>query len=355
MGKALLYIIEGFSRLGWSVKTITPNELGIDPCTGFLCQEKLRRYLKNSNENFDVIEFDSNILPFSRNEFPKNTLMVARSQLLTHHLMNLHLPREETWRAFLRDLFFKRRSDTRLRNLIEYENKSFEMADLVVVLNDLDLKVLTEQGIPAGKIEVMPNGIDSNELDCMAAAKKGFMDRDKICFLGSFYPRKGSSEIPKIFFRIENSIKNIKFGVFGSSRDSVKVQKMFPKNLLGKLNIIEKFSAAELPGLLSNCSLGVFPSYVEGFPLSVLEMYASFMPVIAYNSPGLSGIISREDLVDAGDWQGLCDKAIKLIKNPSQLAKKSLEVREISLKYKWEIVCKRTSDIYLTRMGKMKN
>ena len=71
----------------------------------------------------------------------------------------------------------------------------------------------------------------------------------------------------------------------------------FPKKLRGYIEVIPQFHPDELPILLSSCSLGIFPSYLEGFAFGVLEMLAAALPVIAYDTPGAPMMVPEQYLV----------------------------------------------------------
>ena len=43
------------------------------------------------------------------------------------------------------------------------------------------------------------------------------------------------------------------------------------------------FAARDLPLLIADCVMGVFPSHVEGFGLALLEQLAAGLPTVAYN------------------------------------------------------------------------
>ena len=53
-----------------------------------------------------------------------------------------------------------------------------------------------------------------------------------------------------------------------------------------------------------DCTVGAFPSYVEGFGLAVLEQLAAGLPTVAYNLPGPRDILKStlpDLLVPCGD------------------------------------------------------
>ena len=56
------------------------------------------------------------------------------------------------------------------------------------------------------------------------------------------------------------------------------------------------FAVRDLPSLIADCVMGIFPSHVEGFGLALLEQLAAGLPTVAYNVPG-----PRQILRESGD------------------------------------------------------
>lgn len=80
----------------------------------------------------------------------------------------------------------------------------------------------------------------------------------------------------------------------------------------------------DIPALLANCHIGVFPSHKEGLPLALLEKMAAGVPVIVSNIPELTSIVTHgyNGLVfKLGDSKDLADQLKELLKN-SALRKK---------------------------------
>jgi glycosyltransferase involved in cell wall biosynthesis len=99
------------------------------------------------------------------------------------------------------------------------------------------------------------------------------------------------------------------------------------------------FTEAELPALLAECTVGLFPSYIEGFGLAVLEQLAAGLPVVAYDVPGPRQILQAESgrlLVPPGDIAGLSARASEIMGlSVSRYEELSARCRAISQSYRW--------------------
>ncbi len=86
---------------------------------------------------------------------------------------------------------------------------------------------------------------------------------------------------------------------------------------------------AVLSELYSAADLFVLPSMVDTFPFTPMEAMASGTPVLAFDTGGISEIVSEEVgwLVPKGDSQALADKITALFKDRSELKEKTNKCR----------------------------
>ncbi len=72
---------------------VPPNEIHKDGLSNLeQYQRALRDYLRQNARKYDVAEYGQYYLPFSRQDFPEETLMVARSVLLHYHFFSIKMP-----------------------------------------------------------------------------------------------------------------------------------------------------------------------------------------------------------------------------------------------------------------------
>ena len=78
-----------------------------------------------------------------------------------------------------------------------------------------------------------------------------------------------------------------------------------------QVRILKKVSGADLPGIYQLASLFIYPSFVEGFGIPVLEAMASQTPVISSRDTSMAEILDNEDaLVDPNNVEELRDKIL---------------------------------------------
>jgi glycosyltransferase involved in cell wall biosynthesis len=154
--------------------------------------------------------------------------------------------------------------------------KSVRYCDLLSLPNEDELMELArDPRIKAPRL-VQPYGLTEEFRNCLAAAALPPAERlrqQKICFIGMWSLRKGARDWPRIIAAIRQQQPAAQFLFLGTLAD----EKVVRSGLGDAKNITCRatFEASELPSLLADCALALFPSYVEGFGLAVLEQLAA--------------------------------------------------------------------------------
>jgi glycosyltransferase involved in cell wall biosynthesis len=106
------------------------------------------------------------------------------------------------------------------------------------------------------------------------------------------------------------------------------------------IRCLTSYDPKELPQLIGGCALGLFPSYIEGFGLSVIEQLASGIPTIAYDVPGPRHILNgngSQFLVPVEDVKAMVDRALEVLRmSESDYNALSAKCREIAARFRWE-------------------
>jgi glycosyltransferase involved in cell wall biosynthesis len=352
--KALIETAAALEKLGHtctlvSDETISPgirSYSGVEKIRNF--SESLARYLDQHAKDYDVVEYEHLYLPYSRSRFSDKPLFVARSVLLTHHFEKIILPRYHRLRSWVGHWV---KGPARARELnfsINVANETFKNCDLIKVNNSHDQIELVSRGFSADKIAVIPDGMSIERMTRFhQIPTQPNPPSPKIAFVGTFDLRKGAREFPEIVRQTIKILPGCKFKLLGARYlSAATVLQFFPKTLHRHLEIIPEFSPDSLPQLLQDCSIGIFPSYIEGFGLGVLEMLAASLPVIAYDAPGPPMMLPANYLVTRGDCRSLVTKATDLLKNPSELSLSREWAKARSNDFTWEATAKAIVERY---------
>jgi glycosyltransferase involved in cell wall biosynthesis len=349
--KVLIELSEEMVHLGWQCEFLSPTDLVSDQSysDNKPYHVYLYEHLRKVAGDFDVIEYDHHHLPYPRSEFPAETLFVARSVLLAHHFANIAIPGEKGLKSKVHHLL-KGRREARKRQLEGPQaQRTVSEADLVNVLNYDDQSELIRCGIAKEKIVVIPCGLSSAHRKRFDAVSSAPAQDPIVAFIGTFDTRKGATDFPAIVEEICAAITGVRFRLLGTYKDERAVRSVFPRRLRSRIEVVPRYAPDDLPGLLAPCSVGIFPSYIEGFGLGVLEMLAASIPVIAYNSPGPPMMLPSEYLVPRGDTKAMSGKVIELLQDKSKLMAARHWAKQRSQEFCWPPIARQTSEIYTER------
>ena len=350
--KVVLELAEEMEVLGWDCTVIGPPEVAAALSLSqqsLLPNERLRHYLLNHAADYDVVDYEHPHLPFPRSDFSIHPLFVARSVMLLHHLEQYPVPIGRSLKSKIGHLVKGRARKQHLHRSTAECFYTIQQADLVNLCNDDEEATLVNLGIPVEKTVVLPFGISRTRRPLFDAIPSAPPASPVVAFVGSFDYRKGANDFPAIVDYVSKQVPNVRFRLLGTSGMFPTEQAVlahFPARLRRYVEIIPEFPSGDLPALLAPCSVGLFPSRVEGFPFGVLEMLAASLPVIAYDVPGPRMTLPPDHLVAPGDASGISRKIITLLHDTERLTEARLWAKRRSQRYQWKDIAETTSKIY---------
>jgi glycosyltransferase involved in cell wall biosynthesis len=313
---------------------------------------KAAAYVRRNCGRFDVIDAVIGCLPQEKMELCFQGLLVARS-------VGLYTLYERFLRSV--DVIWPEQPKGRwfgplLHRCLAWWNrfasdKSVRHCDLLNVPNEDEKLALEQDPNARAGILVEPYGLTTEFRDALATAAAPTEERlsgKTICFIGMWSPRKGSLDWSKIIAAIRKKHPATKFLLLGTMFDEAMVR----LNLGAEQGIIfhPTFDQDELPSLLAPAALALFPSYIEGFGLAVLEQLAAGLPVVAYDVAGPRQILHSQRerlLVPPGDVAALAARASEILDLTGESYKKLVDdCRAIARGYQWEEIARDTTRRY---------
>lgn len=193
------------------------------------------------------------------------------------------------------------------------------------------------------KIVVEYNGINverfGKKIDKKAFKKKLGVGDKFVCFtVRRITYKNGIDTILEVAEKLKN--EKIIFLIGGKGPEFAKVQEIIKENNLKNVKLLGFISDADLPKYYSISDLFILPSKQgEGFPLVVLEAFASGVPVIATKSGGHEEVIKNGIngyLVNVDKPAEILKRIDYLFENFSLLRKMSKECYELARKnFSW--------------------
>jgi alpha-maltose-1-phosphate synthase len=174
--------------------------------------------------------------------------------------------------------------ETRRPAVREAEEKEHQGASLVIAASSFTRRTLIENGVQPNKIRVNPYGVDCTKFSVGERSKARPF---RFVFVGSINARKG---VPLLLdaWRQLHALGAELWLVGPASR---RVLQLIPD--LPGLRYVGAVPHIELPGILKECDVFVFPSYFEGFGLVILEAMACGLPIVTTTATAGPDIITQ--------------------------------------------------------------
>lgn len=346
ISKPLIELAEELEILGWHCQLASPQDVGCHSPGLHPYTQALTTYLQHHAHEFDVVDYPCSYLPGNLAASHCKTLFVARSALLPHNFDTIRMPIKADWYSRVKHLTRLPSAWLQQQSYVANTDKTVQVADLVNVNNQDDRTTLIQRGVPAEKVVAVPLGISRERRALFNIVSSQVPDRPIVANIATFDPRKGCLDMPSIIAQIAKAIPQVRLRLLGTMRPVEQVLSYFPAQLHPLIDVIPRFEADKLPELLADCSVGMFPSYLEGFGLGVLEMLAASVPVVAYNTPGPPMILPADYLVQRGDRLAMASRLIELLQHQDKLAAARGWAKQQSQAFCWQRIAQQTHDLY---------
>ncbi|MEP6937459.1 MAG: glycosyltransferase [Chthoniobacterales bacterium] len=314
---------------------------------------RARRYIRQNGAGYHVIDSLLGTLPFSKVQLRFRGLLVARS--IGFYSLYEAFDREarQRWPQRSRGKLAGRVLHTSTkRRWLRASGESIRQADLINLPNEDELVALRRGPGSARPAMVQPYGLTLARASALARAADSTEARlagKIVSFIGMWSVRKGSQDWREIMCRIREAVPATRFRMLGTLAAEENIIGDLGSDARDYCELIREYDPDELPALLANSAVGLFPSYVEGFGLGLLEQLASGIPTVAYDVPGPRQILRPIPslLVQAGDVERVAARVCELLRASADeyetLREQSFAVAK---KYSWPEIARATIRSY---------
>jgi glycosyltransferase involved in cell wall biosynthesis len=219
-----------------------------------------------------------------------------------------------------------------LKELAGLEKINLLKAKKIIVPSEYSKRKVTElYSLDVSNLAVVPLGVNLEELTLQPVHESKSGGIVKILCVAKQYPRKGISDLIKIFSQLVNDRLPVFLDIVGGGPE-----------LENNLDLIDRYNLknqimmhgdiddrSKIFSLYQKADIFCLPSYHETFGLVFLEAMASGLPVICYNSSAVPEVVPDNCgiLCQTGDTKELKSALFRLIQNPElrrNLAKNGL-------------------------------
>lgn len=270
-------------------------------------QYKVRTYIRAEGNRYDVIQVEHDLLRFPRRDYRYDGILISKSVGLFQFYDQYTQTVERRLRATRGDWGtvpgrIIRGLERKLNAGPRVVPNGFDVADQIHLNNSDEFNWVKGQKRWASKAVQIRSGLSGAERNALAGSAdlKRRTSSQTILFIGQWCYRKGRVEIPRIFRKVRQARPEARLRLLGTGVSSEAILPEFDAEDRTAVEIISSFSREECAELFVEARVGLFPSYIEGFPFACLELLAAGVPTIAWNVPGSREILNAGTLVAPG-------------------------------------------------------
>jgi glycosyltransferase involved in cell wall biosynthesis len=216
---------------------------------------------------------------------------------------------------------------------------SLRAADRVVAVGERVARMVeTHGGVPANRIQIIHNGIDTARFrpDGGREGLTGFTDipadAPVIAMVAGFRRVKGHAVMLDAMVKIRRVLPEARLLLVGDGPRRSAVEEAVARRGLAD-RVVLAGAREDVHRLLPGCAVAVLPSWEEGIPVSALEAMACGLPVVATRVGGTPEVV--EDgrtglLVPPGDPRTLTAAVVGLLRQPDYARALGKEGREVA-------------------------
>jgi glycosyltransferase involved in cell wall biosynthesis len=224
---------------------------------------------------------------------------------------------------------------------------SIRSADFGAVANR-EAWILAElkYGREPGRIWFVPNGVEERFF-ISREYREG--DASRLLYVGTWLDRKGVYYLAEAFEQVADKFPEVTLTVAGCIAPEQEVKKYFRPGLGDRIQVIPFVQREEMPAVYMEHDIFVFPSLVEGMPLTLLEAMATGMPVVATNTCGMADVITSGVnglLVPAADGSALAAAVAQLVASSELRRQLGAAGQESARGYTWSRVTRKLAEVF---------
>jgi glycosyltransferase involved in cell wall biosynthesis len=231
------------------------------------------------------------------------------------------------------------------------------------VLNPEIRDAFVEGGVPPGRVEVVPNGVDLErfgevpEADAARVREAyGLDDRPFVLYVGTVMPRKGVTELVRALGSVaEREDVPTPRAILAGENTLDEGYTARVEELIAELGLEENVDLTgfvdgdDLPALYALADVFVVSSLEEGFGMTAVEAMAAGTPVVGTRVGGLPTIIEdgkQGRLVEPGDAAALADALAEVLGDPELRERMAERARSRARDFSWEAVGEQVEAVY---------
>lgn len=217
-----------------------------------------------------------------------------------------------------------------------------KLVDRVAVPSDYLVRVFAEFGLNAEAVY--------NTVDC---ARFQFRERDPLTPVllsnRNLEPHYNIECTLRAFELIQTQVAEARLIIAGDGSERRRIHQLAKDLELINVEFVGAIAPGRMPELYDRADVFVNASNIDNQPLSIIEAFASGLPVVTTNAGGISDMVSDGVtglMVSCGDHAALADRVLSLLSESELAMRIASRAREECNKYSWAAVRNQWLTIY---------
>jgi glycosyltransferase involved in cell wall biosynthesis len=287
----------------------------------------VNRLLKSLESKLDIVHLHSPLPPPVKTSLPT--------------IVTFHSPCKRAFQKAYRDAFDIRSLAEQLQSMLLYpfvESQILKISNKITAVSPNVRDELAAYGLDPQRITIVENAVDNNYF--VPPTSKSTTN-PYVLFVGILRSGKGVLDLVDIAKYVCEKRPDVRFLVCGIGHlsDSLKL-KAQNFGLLRNFEFLGYVDRERILKLYQNAALLVQPSAHEGLSTVVLEAMSCGLPVVAYDIPGNSQVISSGTngiLVPPKSHKSMAHSILELLNNDTQRKQiGKIARRTITERYSWD-------------------
>lgn len=224
-------------------------------------------------------------------------------------------------------------------------------ADQLVVPSQYLVDVFREFGLDS---KAVPNTVDFSKISYRPRLPlRPFL----VCTRG-FEPYYSVDVVVQAFARVKEEFSDARLCLVGRGTVEQKIRNLVRDLKLRDVEFAGAVPHEQIARFYDQADIFINASWLDNMPVSILEAFASGIPVVSTAPEGIRYLVQHEHtglLCAPGDTSALAENVLRLLRQPELASRIAQHAYEESQCYRWESVRDQWLEIYRSLAGREKN
>ncbi len=155
----------------------------------------------------------------------------------------------------------------------------------------------------------------------------------------------------RAFAIVKRAYKNCRIDIVGTGSEESKLKTWVEDNRLDSVFFHGAVRNDKMPTYLDEADILLNPTNVDNLPMSLIEAFASGLPVVSTQVGGIPDLVGEETalLVEAGNYREMADKILGLLENPVLAKNLIMSGKRLSENFSWDRIREKLLTIYFPK------